>query len=1499
MKKYTLLFGVFFICWASISQKNTTEHNNTGTVVTCSDFHITKPLSELSKENPYEPQKKEFWEQIKESKDRENRSPQTFEFKAEDNQELYGTDPSTVQTEFGPVSATNKAPIKNWPGQTATGFRPMDPSGAAGPNHYIQAINGTPFRVFDKNTGANLLTANIGSLWSPATPDDGDPIILYDKYADRWVITQFGQTGNKIYIAISKTPDPLGQYYTYSFTSPQFPDYLKFGIWENGYYMTSNQATDRVFCFERDQMLVGNASARAISQTFTTGSVSAFFVPLPADADGGLPAAGTPCPFFSYSDNAWGAGATDAVKIWNMTVTWGATPVATITLNSTLPTASAFDASYDASWNDVTQPGTAQKLDGIGGVPTYRAQWRKWTGYNSVVMNWGIKISATQRGIKWVELRQNTATGAWSIYQEGTYSPSTHTYWLGSIAMDNNGSIALCYAKSSSTVYPSLCYTGRLATDPLGTMSLAETVAAAGTGAETGGNRFGDYSQTSIDPDGVTFWHTGEYTLTSGTTTRVYSFQIPLPAGQTASVTISSSDLDNSICAGASVTFTAVAVNGGAAPTYQWKLNGTNIVGATSSTYVTSALTTGQSITCQMTSNLVGVIGSPATSNAIVTTVNPTPATPVVTTNSPVCLGSAINLTTPTVATATYAWTGVNSYTNATQNPTIVTSTALMAGAYNLIITVNGCPSLAGTSSVVVTPTVLPSVVIAISAGTNPTCASQSVTFTATPTNGGTTPTYQWKVNGVNAGTNSVTFTPATIANGAIITCVMTSTASCPSNTTATSNAITMTVTSTLVPSVSIVSNNNPFCLGSAVTFTPTPVNGGTAPTYQWLVNGVNNIIGATFTSSTIANNDIVTCVMTSNSACASPLTATSNAITMLTSGSVIPSVAITASATTICTGASTVFTAVPTNGGTTPVYQWKVNGVNIGTNLITFTSTTIANNDIVTCVMTSNSACASPLTGTSNAITMIVSGSVLPSVAISLTAGTNPSCTGSSVTFTAVPTNGGTTPTYQWKVNGVNTLTGATFTSTTLANNDIVTCVMTSSSSCASPLTGTSNAITMTLSTSLTPTVTIALTSGTNPACPGTTETFTATSTNGGTPVYQWKVNGVNIVTGSTFTSSTLANNDIVTCVLTSNAACISTTTATSNAITMNMVGTTTPTISISSSSPSNCIGSLVTFNSVITNGGTLPTYVWNVNGFPIGTGSTYLSSTITAIDVVTCILTSNATCLSTPTATSNPLTVNLTSTVTPAVSVAITFGANPACQGANLSFTASSTNGGTNPSYVWKINGIAVSGANSTIFSSSTLSNNDIVTCVLTSNAPCASTTTVTSTGTPITIYPIPATPTITHVGTVLTSSSATGNQWYLNGVIIIGATSQSYTSTINGIYTVIVDNNNGCPSNVSANYVENSVGLYDVANEGTHFVIFPNPSNGLFTVVFTSSEIMKYKIELINELGQIVFLEEIKDFNGTYTKDFDVTQKGRGEYFLRITDSKKNQMEKVIVY
>lgn len=489
MKKTTLLFSGLLAAGASFGQS--VQDDGKVEVLTPIEFHITKPLSELADKAPFNDNIGNV--DRKNSEDREHREPQVFKYTAADGAE-YGNDPQSIQKTMGTKAPA--APLTSWAGLSGSGY-PPDPSGAAGPNHYVQAVNATPLKVYNKTTGVNMLTTSIGALFGLSS-NDGDPIILYDKYADRWLVSQFGVSGNKIYIAISQTPDPTGAYYTYTYTSPQFPDYLKFSVWADGYYMTSNQGTDKVFCFERDQMLIGIPTARAINKNFTTGSTSGFFVPLPADADGGLPPFGTPCPFFSYYENSWGGGV-DAIKIWSMTVTWGATPTATITATPiTLPTAS-FDGTYDASWNDIPQPGTTQKLDGIGGVVTFRAQWRKWTTYNSVVLNWGVKISTTQRSIKWCELRQNISTGVWSIYQEGIYAPDTKSRWVGSIAMDDNGSIALCYAISDGTsTKPSLGYTGRTSGDPLGTMSYTETIAKAGTSVQTGGiNRFGDYAQTT------------------------------------------------------------------------------------------------------------------------------------------------------------------------------------------------------------------------------------------------------------------------------------------------------------------------------------------------------------------------------------------------------------------------------------------------------------------------------------------------------------------------------------------------------------------------------------------------------------------------------------------------------------------------------------------------------------------------------------------------------------------------------------------------------------------------------------------------------------------------------------------------------------------------------------------------------------------------------------------------------------------------------------------
>jgi hypothetical protein len=246
----------------------------------------------------------------------------------------------------------------------------------------------------------------------------------------------------------------------------------------------------------------------------------------------------------------------------------------------------------------------------------------------------------------------------------------------------------------------------------------------------------------------------------------------------------------------------------------------------------------------------------------------------------------------------------------------------------------------------------------------------------------------------------------------------MTSSLACANPTTATSNAITMVVSGSVTPSVSISANpGNTICTGTNVTFTATPTNGGT-PSYQWKLNGNN--VGTnsnTYQNSALLNGDVVTVVMTSSLACANPTTATSNAITMVVTGSVIPSVSISANpGNTICAGTNVSFTATPTNGGT-PSYQWTLNGGNVGTNSAIYQNAALSNNDVVTVVMTSSLTCVTQSNATSNAITITVSGTVAPTVSIAASATTI--CSGTNVIFTATPTNGGATPSYQWMLNG------------------------------------------------------------------------------------------------------------------------------------------------------------------------------------------------------------------------------------------------------------------------------------------------------------------------------------------------------------------------------------------------------------------------------------------------------------------------------------------------
>ena len=643
---------------------------------------------------------------------------------------------------------------------------------------------------------------------------------------------------------------------------------------------------------------------------------------------------------------------------------------------------------------------------------------------------------------------------------------------------------------------------------------------------------------------------------------------------------------------------------------------------------------------------------------------------------------------------------------------------------YNWIIQEASCISSRSPVTATINSPVAASVNITANPGST-ICTGTSVTFTATPTNGGT-PAYQWKKNGntITGATNS-TYTSSSIINGDIISCVMTSNASCITGSPATSNSITMSVNTGGAANVSIVANpGGSVCAGISITFTATPTNGGT-PTYQWKKNG-NIISGATnptFTSSTLVNGDIITCVMTSNLSCVTGSPVTSNAITMTVNTPLPSSVIIAANPTgSICSGTNVTFTATPTNGGTTPAYQWKKNGSNItGATNSTYSSTTLSNGDIITCIMTSNATCISGSPATSNSITITVNAGGPANVSIVANPG-GIICTGSSVTFTATPTNGGS-PTYQWKKNGniISGATNSTYTSATLANNDIITCVMTSSLSCATGSPVISNSINMAVNTGAAAGISISA----NPSgtiCSGSSVTFTAMPINGGTPVYQWKKNGANITgaTNSTFTSSTLTNGDAITCIMTSNLFCATGSPATSNSITISVnPGVSASVNIIASPAEIVCIGSNITFTATPTNGGNTPSYQWQVNGVDVGTDTnSYADISLNNGDIVTCIMTSNEACVITNPVTSNQLVASFVSSLP--VAVNIVSSGSTICPGSGAVFTATPLYGGTSPSYQWQLNGSDVGTDNSTY--TSTISNNgDVITCTMTSSESC----------------------------------------------------------------------------------------------------------------------------------------------------------------------------------
>jgi hypothetical protein len=456
-------------------------------------------------------------------------------------------------------------------------YAPPDTTGAVGETQYVQWVN-VDFAIFDKATGAlQYGPAGGNTLWQGfggacETDNAGDPIVQYDKIAKRWILTQFTAAATPYLqcVAVSTTSDALGSYNRYAFSyGTVFPDYPKLSVWPDGYYITFNMFTStfqgaKVCAYDRAKMLVGQAATQQCFQ------LSALYGGLLAsDLDGSnLPPDGAPNPVLNFGASS--------LNLWRFHVDWANSANTTFTGPIGIPVAS-FSRACNGS-NCVPQPGTTQKLDSLGDRLMWRLAYRHHAdGHESLVVNHSVSVGVGTSSVRWYELRNaagatlGTATPV--VYQQSTLGASDGIHrWMGSAAMDQAGDIAVGYSASSSSVYPSIRYTGRVPSDPLNTMQ-TETIVKAGTGSQLPNlSRWGDYSTMTIDPvDDCTFWYTSEYLKTNGTwnwSTWITPFRFPnCGASPTPDFTISATPSARTVTAGSGTTYAiTVAPSGGAGP---------------------------------------------------------------------------------------------------------------------------------------------------------------------------------------------------------------------------------------------------------------------------------------------------------------------------------------------------------------------------------------------------------------------------------------------------------------------------------------------------------------------------------------------------------------------------------------------------------------------------------------------------------------------------------------------------------------------------------------------------------------------------------------------------------------------------------------------------------------------------------------------------------------------------------------------------------------------
>lgn len=360
---------------------------------------------------------------------------------------------------------------------------------------------------------------------------------------------------------------------------------------------------------------------------------------------------------------------------------------------------------------------------------------------------------------------------------------------------------------------------------------------------------------------------------------------------------------------------------------------------------------------------------------------------PAISGNAQYCAGTTLSLSVAAVSGASgYRWVGPGGFSATTQTITRTSLNTSASGVYKVFAIRAGgtaCDTSAADSiTVTVTPNA-PAPTVSITANpTGPVCAGTTVTYTATVNNGGTTPSYQWYIgSAVQTGDTTDTFVKVP-ANGNAISVKVNSSAACAPTTPTSSNTLTAVVNPIVTPAVAISANPmGAVCAGTPITYTATPTHGGSAPTYQWLKNGSVVSSGSTYTNPTPTNGDVITSVLTSNAACITTPTATSNAMTeVVTPAAPPPTVSVSVSpGTTVTQGQQVTFTGTITNGGTAPSYQWRKNGTAIpGATAIAYTTTTLADGDRISLWVRGNAPCATADTASSTAVVMHVTVGVI-----------------------------------------------------------------------------------------------------------------------------------------------------------------------------------------------------------------------------------------------------------------------------------------------------------------------------------------------------------------------------------------------------------------------------------------------------------------------------------------------------------------------------------------